>query len=594
LIVLALAAASACGTGAGSADSTATSSVPESAECAALAAHYRPLAEREADKAPIRMRGLANSTPLAIGGDLVALDGTRALYFDDRGLEVMDTAHGRLTAVGRLTLKNGGDRILVLPNHRVVVTGGYGEYPAGESMPISHAVISEIDLGDPAHPRLLDTEDVTGRVMGASAVDGVARVVVTSTPQFISRYPRGDETDAQVQQRNQRVAHAARGEDYLPHRRITDATGTLIADGPLLGCADLAQPNAPRALGTTTVLTVDPSATEPAPAHGVADVADYLADAGERIVLGTFDRHGANARTTSSTTIYSLDGGAGSVGRLVAAGTVPGDVAGDEAISVDHGLVRVVLGVSPSLAYPPGKTASRRGLAILREQDGRLQLVGHVSTGSGDLVKRVSWIGDLAVFEDSKGTDYIVDTSRPEAPRLTAAVKLPGHLGLVQNSSQQRTFAVGPDEGGSTLKTSTTVGFLDLTDPAKPRVTGSISLGRGASGLEGTSRALGWFPDLNLAVVPLRTTELVGPPQCPLLKGRPSCATDVPHAVLIRLGANHSLHVLGTVTLHGYQRRFVQVGDLVLAITDESVILIDPRKAVVLDEVRHSIHKSAG
>ena len=40
-----------------------------------------------------------------------------------------------------------------------------------------------------------------------------------------------------------------------------------------------------------------------------------------------------------------------------------------------------------------------------------------------------------------------------------------------------------------------------------------------------------------------------------------------------------------------YPRRFLAVGDLLVASTDETVVLIDPLRAVVLDQVRGALHK---
>jgi hypothetical protein len=95
-----------------------------------------------------------------------------------------------------------------------------------------------------------------------------------------------------------------------------------------------------------------------------------------------------------------------------------------------------------------------------------------------------------------------------------------------------------------------------------------------------------------LFTVPLSTVKTVGPPQCPLLHGRPSCSTDIYRVVLIRTGANDALGVLGRVNLGGYPRRFLAVGGLLAAITDDSVVLIDPVRAKALDTVRGDNHKS--
>ncbi|HEY3605241.1 MAG TPA: hypothetical protein VGL04_11270, partial [Sporichthyaceae bacterium] len=231
------------------------------------------------------------------------------------------------------------------------------------------------------------------------------------------------------------------------------------------------------------------------------------------------------------------------------------------------------------------------GVATLREHDGALQLLGSsVGAGRKDWIQSLAWVGDNAVLAAPDGTRYVYNVADPAKPHLAAAVTLPGHLDFVASTPQSRTRVVGPDERHSGLTTPSTVGVLDLTDPTRPRVTHSISLGKGRA--EGAVQSFAWLRDLQLLTVPLRTVKSVGPPQCPLLHGRPSCSTDIYRAALIRTGANDSLRLLGQVNLDGYPRRFLAVGGLLAAITDDTVVLIDPVRAKALDTVRGDNHKS--
>jgi hypothetical protein len=368
---------------------------------------------------------------------------------------------------------------------------------------------------------------------------------------------------------------------------VTDADGQVLADGPLLECADLARPADAHGLGITAVVTIDPAGSAPAPVQGVADQGIDVLDSGDRIYVTAFDESVPHARDRGATTIYDLD----PTGRYLAFGAVPGHVPGAEALSARNGVLRVALGMSRLSGVPRGEVIDRRGVATLREHGGSLQLLGSsIGAGHKDWIESLAWVGDNAVLEAPDGTRYVYDVADPAKPHLAAAVTLPGHIDFVASTTQQRTRVVGPDERHSGLDTPSAVGVLDLTDPTRPRMIHSTSLGKGRA--EGGLQSFASLPDLHLLTVPLRTVKTVGPPQCPLLHGRPSCSTDIYSAALVRIGANDSTRVVGRISVGGYPRRFFAVRGLLVAVTDETVVLIDPVRARVLDTVHGDNHKS--
>ncbi len=105
-------------------------------------------------------------------------------------------------------------------------------------------------MSDLAHPAVLRSDRIAGEAPSAYERDGVVRVVFASPGGVRYSRARDGETQDEARERNLAAARTASGENWLPTRLTRDSSGTVILDGPLLGCSDVAIPERPAGLGS--------------------------------------------------------------------------------------------------------------------------------------------------------------------------------------------------------------------------------------------------------------------------------------------------------------------------------------------------------
>lgn len=552
--------------------------------------------------------------PAGQRADLVQVDGARVLTFGgksaDGRLRILDTSGGRLTPLGSLLAGVGdadGDgrpdapedqSLLLLPRHRALLLGSVPDYdtaPAAgsiESMIQYDTGLTLVDLSDAAHPVVLRSDRIEGQVLSAYEHDGVVRVAFAAPAGVRYSPARDGETKDEARERNLAAARAAAGKDWLPTRVTRDGTGKVTFDGPLLGCSDVTIPERPAGLGIASVLTIDAAgehvATDPGTAVGVAAAADAAYFSARRVYLGTTE-HGADAETRrvlGETTLYAFDATRRDASPRVASGTLPGLVSGPAAFSERDGRLRVVLGPdADTAAGNEGKSADRRGAAVLAEEGDRLRLLGAVAgAGKGDAVHDVTWLGDLALvrvgYDDP--TYRVLDLADPAQPKVAGT--LPSWVRALQPAGEHLLLARGYAASGLSVDRAR-LGFLDLRDPARPRLVGA---GRVTAPLEvrsGPPVTFAWLPEARVAFVPVPETEPVGPPQCPLLNGRPACAREIHYVLAVRVDGEGRLLRAGRFDAGDFLRRLVAVGDDILVVGDGSLRLVDGAGLRVLDRL---------
>src|SRR5204863_3757292 len=188
----------------------------------------------------------------------------------------------------------------------------------------------------------------------------------------------------------------------------------------------------------------------------------------------------------------------------------------------------------------------------------RLVQVGHVGgLGRGERVWAVRFMGDLAAVVTFRQTDplYLVDLSKPTAPRVTGSLELTGYSSYLHPVGNRLLLGVGRDADsvGHVLNAKATL--FDVHDVAHPKRISNLDLGAGWSDIDGDSHAFTYLPDRRVALLPLQ--------------GGGSAATR------IELDGT-TLRKAGELTGVVFVQRFVPVAGNVTALGGETLRAIDP------------------
>ncbi|HEV7648438.1 MAG TPA: beta-propeller domain-containing protein [Actinophytocola sp.] len=479
--------------------------------------------------------------------DIVKTDGRRVVTIADGRLRVVDVASHKQTA--NLALPGGyatqllisGDRALVLTAAGGVAvplpSGGVAEKPMpgggspGEPVPDVSPPIDEptptpgkpVDPPvDPAFGTQLVLVDLTGsgKVLGTLAVEGgyldarqigsVARVVVRSAPRLKFTYPDGRITPSDATDRNRGVVESSSISDWLPRYQLS-ADGHR-STGELVDCTAVSHPASYTGAAMLTVLTVDLT-HELATGDPISIAADgdtvygsgpnlYVAD--DHVVRGAagFGPADRPAPGGGRTEIYQFD--ISGTGRPVhvASGGVAGTLLSQYSLSEHDGNLRVATTTADG-------DGSHSGISVLTRRGKELAAVGRVDgLGRGEKIYAVRFLGNTAYVVTFRQTDplYTVDLSVPAKPRVTGELKITGYSAYLHPLGDGRLLGVGQEATAEGMTTGTQVSLFDVSNQRGARRVGQLQYAGGHSEVEGDPHAFLYWPAKNLVVIPMSGT----------------------------------------------------------------------------------------
>lgn len=559
--------------------------------------------------------------------DVAKVDGSTLYTLTNGRLTVVDAAGREPKVRGTLGFPAGqsAQELLVLPHHRLLVigtsVGAYspGPYPepggpvraqagmaprsAAFVRPIrpgnNNVDLTVVDVTDPNSPRTEWVEEIGGSYVSARLHDGVARIVFGSTPHIAFEPMVANESAQAATDRNRATVAAAKAEDFLPTRRVLDATGQVRAQGPLLRCTDVARPASPAGTGIISVLTIDTATgTErftDARSTGVVANGELVYSSADRLYVATTEggwnsvRPGPGAGAASApaerrTAIHAFDTTGRTVTPYVGSGAVPGYLLGRWAFSEHQGYLRVATTTGEPWA-PPSGPSSQSSVVVLAERAGALRQVGHVSgLGQGERIRGIRWFDDLAAVVTFRQTDplYLVDLSSPTSPQVRGELQLTGYSAYLHPTGAGHLLGVGQSADAQGHITGLQAQEFDVSAPTHPTRTGDLDLGRGSTNVESDSRSFTYLTSRHLAVIPAWVTEKVSCPvgaQCAMGPGgAPAFAGEitVPAALGVSVDAHGGLHRAGKFIGDSAIVRVLPIGDRLVAITGSSVYLLDP------------------
>ncbi|QGN46221.1 hypothetical protein GKC29_04755 [Micromonospora sp. WMMC415] len=456
--------------------------------------------------------------------DLVKTDGRRIVTITGGVLRVVDPATRRIT--GRLDLAGDGDADLRWAQHdlflhgdRALVLTDSAMSPAGPAIRVPEGRPAEkpfaptrlpgtrlvlVDLA--GAPRVLGTYRIDGGTVDARQTAATARVVVRSGARVAFPYlPASDEA---VRTTANRAAVAAAGIDaWLPAYEWT--AGAERRTGRV-GCDRLSRPATATGSSVLTVLSFDLTADRLADGDPVSVAADadtvygtggslYLA--AQRVVGGE-PVPGRWLRPTGPfvTDIYQFDTGSPGRPRYVAAGTVPGWLVNQYALSEWEGHLRV------ATTTGTGERTSESGVHVLRRTADALVPVGAVTgLGRGERIYSVRYLGGTAYVVTFRRTDplYALDLTDHAAPKVTGELKITGYSEYLHPVADGRLLGVGQEADRNGRVKGVQVSLFDVRDPARPARLDRWHRPGGWSRAEHDPHAFLYEPGTGLLAVPV-------------------------------------------------------------------------------------------
>ncbi|MEV2237833.1 beta-propeller domain-containing protein [Micromonospora sp. NPDC049891] len=446
--------------------------------------------------------------------DLVKTDGRRIVTVTGGVLRVVDPVSRRVT--GRLDLAGGREELrwqehrLLLLGDRALVLSEDPPRPADALRSIRRAGTTRLLLiGLTGRPLVLGTYRIQGSTVDARLTGATARVAVHSSAR-LEFPPASEGTDEARTERNRQVIARAGVEAWLPEYEWT--AGPERHTGRV-GCDRLSRPERMTGSSTLTVLSFDltrdrlgdgdPAAVA-ADADTVYGTATSLYLAGQRPTPNT----GGIPRWRPSsadqvTDIYQFDTAAPGRPRFLAAGSVPGWLINQYALSEWAGHLRVA--TTTGDFWSEGR-ASESTVRVLRPADGALVPVGMVGgLGRGERIYSVRYLGPVAYVVTFRQTDplYALDLADPAAPVVTGELKITGYSAYLHPLPQERLLGVGQEADSQGRTKGVQVSLFDVRDPGRPDRLDQWHLPGGWSSAEHDPHAFLYRPDTGLVALPV-------------------------------------------------------------------------------------------
>jgi len=475
-----------------------------------------------ADKAPVpgpAFSGTNNHEADADEPDLVKTDGRRIVTVQGGVLRVVDAATHKQTGKIDLQVRGAEANLLLSGDHALVlVSGDYIGYAAADVAMMPAGREPEVLLIDlSGTPKLVSRYRGEGSLVDARQTGTVARVVLKTTPKITLPEP-GDVTEQKRLTANRTAVGKAKLDAWLPDWTVT-TNGTTTSGQ--VGCDRVSRPASFSGTSMVTVLTFDLAAaalSDGDPVSVAAD-ADTVYGTGGSLYLAADQRWrydiwpGRVAQPVAQETeIYRFALSGASRPSFAASGKVPGFLVNQYALSEWDGHLRVATTSGDSIGGETASVApSSSAVRVLTEQGSELKQTGVVSgLGRGERIYSVRFIGPRGYVVTFKQTDplYTVDLSDPAKPTVTGELKITGYSAHLQSAGDGRLIGIGQEASAEGRTQGTQISLFDVSDPANPRRLAQHRITGGQSEAEWDPHALLYWPATQLLVVPMMQFDL--------------------------------------------------------------------------------------
>jgi hypothetical protein len=463
--------------------------------------------------------------------DLVKSDGKRIVSLLHGTLVVVDAATRKET--GRLALDpafyDNDTQLLLSGDHALVLRlGGSGpdwgsrrpgivDLPPGEPEAPTPA-LRLVDLT--GTPTVLSSYFTAGDIVDARFSGGIARVVLRSAPRFAFKEQAGVTDNDKRLAANQQVIDEAGSEAWLPSYEVV--TGGSSVKGQV-GCDRVTRPSTYSGTSMVSILSFDLAATALSDGDPVTVVADgdTVYGNGPSLYIGNDERWRLNgwrgiaeSSVPARTEIYRFDTSGRGRPIYEASGAVPGWLVNQYALSEWDGHLRV----ATTTGLDGLRSDTESAIRVLKQTGDTLTEVGKVDgLGKGERIYSVRYIGPRGYVVTFKQTDplYSVDLSNPAKPQITGELKITGYSSHLQPAGDGRLIGIGQEADGDGRTQGTQVSLFDVSDPANPKRLARHHVQGGHSDAEYDPHALLYWPATGLLVVPVQVYDPVIKPDGP-------------------------------------------------------------------------------
>ena len=488
---------------------------------------------------PVPVQGTAGNADAAVGSsrtgtnvqeagvdeaDVAKTDGRVVVRVSGNELVVTDVSGARAHELSRTTLPGPAlaqpellldhDRVTLVGTEQPVYYGG----PVVDAPAVGRSILPgprqdtrthlvSLDISDPVAPRVTASRSIDGSALSTRQYqDGTVRVVLTTGDpplDFVS--PNRDRSPREATRLNRQVVQDAPATAWLPGVRTSSG-----AKQPLLGCSDVRHPMRSSGSGTISVLTFASGDLAGYHATAVTAAGDLVYSSARRLYvatsiektgqLGKVGQVGGQLGTTVHA--FALDGRHTS---YVGSGSVPGSVKDRWSLSEYDGHLRVVTALGD--VWRPRENA----VVVLDERGGRLVQTGRVDgLGNGEQIMGVRWFGALAVVVTFRQTDplYTLDLSDPAEPRVVGTLRVPGFSTYLHPVGGDLLVGVGHDATTTGSELGAQAATFDLRDLSHVRRDDTFGFGYGTSlGAETDPRTFTYLPSQRTIVTPVGSWE---------------------------------------------------------------------------------------
>lgn len=456
--------------------------------------------------------------------DFVKTDGTNLYVALDDALRIFVLAADGPTQTSTIQLPTGDEHRLVIDGTRaVVISSGWGmawpasDATAGASPDSAQSALDDttavtvVDISDRSAPSVLSQTYIEGHFVDARSIDGVTRIVTSSTPRQLDFvYPTGgyliDELVATATNRS--IIENTTAADWLPSYMVTSGPGSNDTGQPLVECGSVAHTEQFSGYGVLSVSTLDlrgDAVIDPALTASIQADGENVYASGTNLFVAT---SAWNPQSSATTEIHRFDISGPSSASYSGSARVRGTVLNQFSMSENDGVLRVATTDQtdqiPTADRPSG--ISESFVTTLQLDAAGLHQIGQVGgLGRGERIKSVRFIADTGYVVTFRQTDplYTLDLSDPMNPRVVGELKIPGYSSYLHPIGDGRLVGLGQDATEQGWTTGLQVALFDVGDPANPRQIQKYVIPNGWSDAESNHHAFLWWPASNLLVIPL-------------------------------------------------------------------------------------------